>query len=178
MTHSWFVNVVVEYDSGLNPNYLTKEALKCIDISCKEVVELYESDTAMRLEISDKNKWNILEKKAGMLEAYIYRKYIESIRICDISISEEYRDDKIRMEDVCFEGLQAICKMYYKNGPSEMINENASRCPICYEKKEEQLMINCGHIICASCACRMEYRQKCPICMKEIEYAKKLYFCI
>lgn len=67
MSLTWFLNVVVEYNSSIKPQTVVQEALSYVNINRKEVVKLYNSETAMRLEISNKDKWSEIEKNACLL---------------------------------------------------------------------------------------------------------------
>lgn len=178
MPLSWFLNVVVEYGSKLEPQFVVSEALSYVNISKKEVVKLYNSDTAMRLEITNKDKWTDIEKNSSFLKSFMYRKYVECIRIFDITQSKSFSLDKLRMEDVCYEGLHAMSKMYYGEHIPESTNDNASTCPICYEKRENQLVLNCGHCLCGVCCNQMFGRTTCPICINDIQYSKRIFFTV
>lgn len=149
MSFSWFLNVVVEYDSHIKPQTVVQEALSYININRKEVVKLYNSETAMRLEICNKDKWSEIEKNALLLRTFMYKKYIEYIRLFDISHGTSFNRETVRMEDVCYEGLHAMGNMHFGKTVPESTNNNAATCPICYEKREHQILLNCGHFFVA-----------------------------
>lgn len=178
MSLSWFLNVVVEYGSSIKPQSVVQEALSYVNINRKEVVKLYNSETAMRLEISNKDKWSDIEKNACLLRSFMYKKYIEYIRLFDISQSKSFSFDTLRMEDVCYEGLHAMSNMYFGQNIPHSTNDNAATCPICYEKREHQLMLDCGHVFCGVCCGEMICRTTCPICIKDIEYSKRIFFTV
>ena len=175
---SWFLNVVVEHGSSIDPQRVVYEALSYIDITRKEVVKLYNSDTAMRLEILNKDKWRNIEKNACLLRSFIYKKYIQYLRLFDISQSTSFTYDSLRMEDVCYEGVGAMSKMYFGNNIPDSTNENAATCPICYEKRETQLILNCGHFFCGICSSKMTCRTTCPVCINDIQYSKRIFFTV
>lgn len=179
MPLSWFLNVVVEHDSSIEPQRVISEALSYVDINRQEVVKLYNSKTAARIEIPCKDKWMNIEKNASFLMSFMYKKYIQCLRLFDVSQGKPFTYDTLRMEDVCYEGLHAMSKMHF--GDSKMSgspNENACTCPICYEKQDNQLILNCGHCLCAVCCSKMRGRTTCPICIKEIQYSKRIFFTV
>jgi len=53
----------------------------------------------------------------------------------------------------------------------ECTNEDTVECKICL-KNVKWILLECGHMFCASCVDKME---TCPLCRKEIMYFKKTF---
>lgn len=178
MIFSWFLNVVVDYENFINPKLIVSEALSHIDINQTDVITLYDSNTATRLEFINPKWWYKLEKNSSFLQCFMLKKYVDYLTIFDISQDKPFSPETIRMEDVCYEGLHAMSKIHFGETVSENTNDNAASCPICYEKREEQLMLNCGHFVCGVCSHKLLYRKTCPMCLKNIHYSKRIFFSV
>ena len=52
---------------------------------------------------------------------------------------------------------------------------NKIKCPICFDKESNIVLIPCGHIICKTCY-ELSNNLFCPICRSNIEKYNNIYF--
>ena len=62
-----------------------------------------------------------------------------------------------KLKDQCTEVFSNI----QKNNDSEGYGDDGTICPICFEKKRNEIALPCKHLFCNDCLGKCE---KCPIC--------------
>ena len=144
-----------------------------------ESVELSSEERKLYESIFSENKGLFGEYlKKHNLEKYTNHtlKVILKLRVlCNHSFLLKNMEVKLNKIKIVFSKLKLDSQDYEKELISKLLGETSTECLICFEPKSENVLTECGHIMCSTCSQEISQEVfQCPLCNKDLT-PKKLF---
>jgi len=162
-THDIFYDIKYEQQEYTN---LTNEDTDYIEIEYK-IKSKYEKKY-QTYQIKMFNKLKLLEE----LQKKGKNRHIEEQRLLKIKTEIEYDFIKLYKQKTHINELKQKLIMLIEIKTQEL---KKMKCPICFDRNSNIVLIPCGHIVCKICY-DLLHSLLCPICRCNVEKYNKIYF--